>query len=113
MAASETPAVELDPRAVALVAGIPGMDRMRLLFCFQSLGLPKGMLLTRGFTRTEAARRINAVLGCKGVTRSSKPPRDSVKGEALANYLSWAIAEAERRNPGLRLEVVTADGATV
>jgi hypothetical protein len=52
---------------------------------------------------------INAVFGCKAVTRSSRPPLFTYSApDVLATYLGWAIAEAERRNPGIVLEVVEA-----
>jgi hypothetical protein len=107
---TSTPSVPtIDPRAELLVRSLPNTPmggRLQLLFCFQGLSLPKGMLLTRGLTRTEAARRINDFFGCKAVTRASKPPRPASGAGALEQYLTWALAEAERRNPGLVLEVV-------
>lgn len=104
MSTDTKPATPVDPRAVELLAPVPSMDALRLLFCFQALSLPKGMTLTRGFTRTEAAKRINAFLGLKAVTRSSKPPRNA---DGLEGYMTWAIAEAERRNGPLTLEAVS------
>ncbi len=107
MTNSEKSTPVLDPRAVALVCAMPAMQRIRTVYAFQGLGLPQGMLLTRGFTRTRAAKMINDFLGVKAVTRSSKPPRPTGSEDALTRYLTWALAEAERRNPGLILEVET------
>jgi hypothetical protein len=92
----------IDHRAVLLASG--GLN-MPLLFAFQGLGLPPGMLLTRTLTRTRAAKIINEFLGCKAVTRASRPARPLPGAGALEQYLTWAIAEAERRNPGMTLEV--------
>ena len=109
MTNSEKSTTVLDPRAVALVCAMPAMQRIRTVYAFQALGLPKGMLLTRGFTRTRAADMINDLIGIEAVTRSSRPPLFTCSApDVLATYLGWAIAEAERRNPGLYLEVVEA-----
>lgn len=103
VAAADAAAAELDPRAVLLVGSMPNTPmggRLQLLLCFQALGLSEGMRLTRSLSRTEAAKRVNAFLGCKALTRNSKPPEVPRGAGALVVYVSWAIAEAERRNPG-------------
>jgi hypothetical protein len=100
-------AAPVDPRAVALLANPEKVrwGHMQLLFAFQTLALPKGCLLTRGFTRTMAANMINEFMGIKTVTNRTTVPRAPV-AQALEHYVGWAITEAERRNK-VTLDVVT------
>lgn len=67
-----------------------------MLMRFQALTLPKGVTLTRGYTRTRAANEINdLVFGGRNVlTRASKPPKGA---SDLRAFLSWAITLAEQK----------------
>lgn len=77
---------------------VTGMHKgMRLLVAFQGLGLPAGMTLTRGASRTFCANIVNEFLGCKAVTRASRPPRNL---SGLEAYVAWAMGEAEVRAGG-------------
>lgn len=102
----------LDPRAVALLTNPEKRQwgHMQLLIAFQTLALPKGCLMTRGFTRTMAANMINDFMGIKTVTNRSTVPPAPV-AQALEHYVGWAITEAERRNK-VTLDVVTVPTAT-
>lgn len=101
---------KIDPRATLIYLSIDPKSSMKILFAFQALTLQKGMLLTKGFTRTRAAEMINDLIGTKCVTRASKPTmfEKVPEGEtALEHYLTWALAEYERKNPGFVLEFET------
>lgn len=110
--ATETPApaLSIHPQAPVLWRALGGLEGTRMLLRFQALALPKGMTVTRGYTRTRAANEINAILfdGAKVLTRASKPPRTvtSEDHSALVQYLSWAIEKAEAKLGPLVWEVV-------
>jgi len=98
---------KIDPRATLIYRSIDPISSMKILFAFQALTLQKGMLLTKGFTRTRAAEMINDLIGTKCVTRASKPEKVPEGETPLEHYLTWALAEYERKNPGFVLEFET------
>ncbi len=95
----DLPPEPVDPRVEALIAGIPGMARLRLFTALQALSMPKGMRLTRHFTRSQCAAIVTEMTGLPANGRQkARPPRGDL--EAM---LAWLIADAESK--GLVVEI--------
>jgi hypothetical protein len=77
----------IDPRATALLAGMPIFNSMGLLYAFQALALPAGVVLTAGFTRARAAGMVNEFLGYDLLNARTSPPSCT----SLEGYVSWAL----------------------
>ena len=94
------PEHSIDTRAVEFLRGMEGMAKLRLLTALQGLSLPKGMLLTRGATRTVCANIVTELTGLPTSGRQkARPPRGS-----LEVMMSWLIADAERK--GLEISII-------
>ncbi len=78
---------EIDPRATALLEGMPIFNSMGLLYAFQALALPAGVVLTAGFTRARAAGMVNEFLGVEAVNARTSPPSCTT----LEGYVSWVL----------------------
>ena len=90
----------VDPRVLAIVASVPGLAGMRLFTALQGLSMPKGMLLTRGATRSFCANIVTEMTGLPASGRQkARPPR----GLGLEEMLAWLIADAESK--GLVIEI--------
>ena len=80
---------------------MPGMVRIRLFTALQALSMPKGMRLTKHFTRSQCATIVTEMTGLPANGRQkTRPPRSS----SLEVMLSWLIADAERK--GFEIQIV-------
>ena len=91
----------IDPRAVEFLRGVPSMAKLRLFTALQGLSMPKGMLLTRGATRSFCANIVTEMTGLPANGRQkARPPR----GADLEAMMSWLIADAERK--GYEVQII-------
>ena len=91
----------IDPRAVAVIETMPTMAQLRLFTALQALSMPKGLRLTKHFTRSQCAAIITEMTGLPANGRQkARPPNSS----SLEVMLSWLIADAERK--GFEVSVV-------
>lgn len=91
----------IDPRAVEFLAGMGGIAKMRLFTALQGLSMPKGMLLTRGATRSFCAKVVTEMTGLPASGRQKdRPPRPA----SLEVMMTWLIQDAERK--GFEVSIV-------